>query len=306
MILIVGGNGFIGKNLAHTLHLQGRAFRVISRSPDVEFLNQRAPTACSISMTEFVADPAAALAGCQAVIYLVSTSTPTSNLDAPWREIKDNIELAMQTMMHVTTHSRAHFVFVSSGGAIYGPTTGYPIKEETPLNPISPYGLGKKMTEAGLDYMAATQGLRHTVLRPGNPIGLWQQNPSQGIIRILMNAVLTNSPFTIFGNGQAARDYFDVADLVDAILATIDAPDISTGRVWNVGSGTGSSINDILKMVQNITNRRIETRFEPPRASDVDRVVLDISRISSALGWQPRIALEDCLERIWRETLKSA
>ena len=306
MILIVGGTGFIGKNLAHTLHLQGRAARIASRSPDVKFLNRHAPTASSISMPEFVADPAAALAGCQAVIYLVSTSTPAANLNAPWREIKDNIELAMQTMMHVATHSQAHFIFISSGGAIYGRTTEDPIKEETPLNPISPYGLGKKMTEAGLDYMAATQGLRHTILRPGNPIGLWQRNRSQGIIGILMNAVLTNSPFTIFGNGQAARDYFDVADLVDAILATIDAPDISIGKIWNVGSGTSSSVNDMLKMVQNITNRQIETRFEPPRASDVDRIALDISRISSALGWQPRIALEDCLERIWRETLKAA
>ncbi len=300
MILVIGGTGFVGKNLLAALSQSGRETITMSRQPDLRFLEAHAPRARALTAEQFIADPAAGLFGCEAVFYLASTSTPGANLDAPWREAPGNIEPLMRIMSNVVQHSRAHFVYFSSGGTIYGPTTAERIAEDTPLNPISPYGLGKKMAEAAVQFMAAAHGLRQTILRPANPIGRWQTSRSQGVAGALLRAAQSGSPFPMIGDGRTVRDYFDVADLVSAALTAIEMPEKSTGQIWNVGSGQGHSVLEMLDMVQEITGREIAVEPQPSRGSDVDRVVLDTSRITKATGWRAEIALTATLQEAWR------
>lgn len=299
MILVVGGTGFVGKNLLVSLQAQQRPVRVVSRSPDLNFIESHVPDAEGLTLERFVADPKAALFGVQTVVYLASTSTPGSNLETPWREAPNTVEAAIRVMSAVVRHSQAHLVYLSSGGTVYGDNSAEKISEEMPLKPISPYGLGKMMVEAAIDFMARTQGLSVTVLRPSNPIGPWQTNLSQGVVGALMRAARQNSVFPMIGNGSSVRDYFDVRDLISAIDAVIEQPDVSQGQVWNVGSGQGTSVQEMLEFVQTASGRTIKTEYLPARASDVARVVLDTRRIHEAIGWAPKKDVQTSLDDIW-------
>ncbi len=300
MILVIGGTGFVGKNLSVFLRGQGVGLRVVSRAPDTAFLEAHAPGTSALTLEQFLSDPRSALFDVEAVVYLASTSTPGSNLEAPWQEARDTVEAAMRVMSAVAHHSQASFVYLSSGGAIYGETTLDAIPEDQPLRPISPYGLGKKMTEAAVDFMARTEGLSTTILRPSNPIGRWQVSLSQGVVGALMRAARHGTVFTMIGEGTAVRDYFDVRDLSRAIKAVIDQPEASNGKTWNVGSGTATSVQEMVDLVQDVSGLDIAINRLPPRPSDVTRLVLDIRAIRSELGWTPEYALCASIEDIWK------
>lgn len=299
MILIVGGTGFVGKNLCVFLHGQGMPLRVVSRKPDVTFLDTHAPGTSVVSLDQFLSDPTSALFNVEVVVYLASASTPGSNLETPWQEARETVEAAMRVMRAVAHHSVARLIYLSSGGAIYGETTLDAIPEDNELRPISPYGLGKKMTEAAVDFMARTEGLHATILRPSNPIGHWQVSLSQGVVGALMRAARHGSVFTMIGHGTAVRDYFDVRDLSRAIYDVITQPETSQGRTWNVGSSTAVSVQEMLNIVQDVSGLEITVRHLPPRTSDVTRLVLDTRAIRQALGWTPQYQLRTSIEHIW-------
>jgi UDP-glucose 4-epimerase len=300
VILVIGGTGFIGKNLLIALNRIGTETISVSRQPDLQFLEAHSPGTRALTVEQFISDPAAALFGCKAVVYLASISTPGANLEAPWREAQGTVEPLMRIMANVVQHSDAHFIYFSSGGTVYGPNDALQISEDAPLNPISPYGLGKKMSEAAVRFMADTHGLRQTILRPANPVGHWQTSRSQGVVGALLRAVQSDSHFPLIGGGRAIRDYIDVADLVDATLAVIEKSDKSVGQIWNVGSGQGHSVLELVEMVQQITGHQITAEPQPRRNSDVDRVVLDINRISEAIGWRATVPLISTLEKAWQ------
>lgn len=302
MILVLGGTGFVGKNLVVSLHRRGIPLRVVSRTPDVGFLDSHAPGTSAITLEQFVADPKVALFGVDTVVYLASTSTPGSNIETPWREARDTVEATMRILFAVAHHSQANVIYLSSGGTVYGETTADSISENSMLQPISPYGVGKQMAEAAIDYIARTQGLRATILRPSNPIGRWQVSVSQGVVGALMRAAQHSTVFPMIGGGVAVRDYFDVRDLSSAIEHVIDQPDASTGKIWNVGSNTGTSVREMLDLVQQISGREITVKPLPARATDVARVVLNTDAIKDALGWAPKYKLRASLEDIWATT----
>ncbi len=300
MILVFGGTGFIGKHLVSALAKAGRAVTVVSRTPDEAFLAREAPGATALTAEAFAAAPQDALQGCQGVVYLAARSVPGSNLDTPSREVVENVEPAFATMQEVARQG-AHFVFLSSGGAIYGQhqeTTA--LAESVPPAPISPYGVGKEMIEAAIRYTARAHGLRATVLRPSNPIGRWQTSRAQGVVGALMRAADGGEPFLMFGDGSSVRDYLAVEDLVTAITETLDRPEIASGRTWNVGSGRGHSLSEMIALTEAVSGRRIKRVELPARPSDPERVVLDIGAIRDALGWEPKHPLEDCLADIWQ------
>lgn len=301
MILVVGGTGFIGKNLLAALHRAGRPGLTVSRAPDHEFLKAHAPTIDAMTIEAFHADPAAALFNCTGVVYLAGTSTPGSNLEAPWREAGDNVEPFLCFLNAVQLHGpRVHCVVMSSGGTVYGQVDGADtISEDTPLAPISAYGMGKSMMEVAAAFMAARYEMAITILRPANPVGPWQKSRSQGVVGVLLRAAASGAEFPMQGTGSAVRDYFDVADLCDAILMALDNPDKSVGKTYNVGSGDGRSVREIVDLVESVTGRSIAVQTVPARASDVDRVVLDTTRIRQELGWQPQRSLEETIGEIW-------
>ena len=206
----------------------------------------------------------------------------------------------MLRMLHaIAAHNPAtHFVFLSSGGTVYGHSGEKPVAEDAPLRPVSAYGFSKVMSEKAIDLMASTAGLRATILRPSNPVGAWQSGERQGLVGAILNAAAAGTPFQRIGAGETVRDYFDVRDLCEAILAVLDQPDLSVGQTFNVGSGEGLTINQILAKTAEVTGRWVEVVNVPARTFDVERIVLDTQAIRQALCWQARISLETTIRNM--------
>lgn len=154
------------------------------------------------------------------------------------------------------------------------------------------------MSEQALSLLSETVGLRLSVLRPANPVGRWQTGDRQGLIAVILNAIDQNRPVIRLGEGTAVRDYFDVGDLCAAIIAVIDQPRISIGATYNVGSGIGQSINEIIDLVGKVVGKRVEVEDRPARAQDVRNIVLDCTRIRSALGWHAETPLVNTVQAL--------
>ncbi|MCQ0971237.1 NAD-dependent epimerase/dehydratase family protein [Paracoccus sp. TK19116] len=299
MILIFGGTGFIGKHILLDLRRAGHTATVISRSPEMGFLERHAPDAPAIRLEDLMAEPDPIFSQARAVIWAAGQTTPASNPGRPWDEPALNLEPLIWAADHAAS-AGAHLVYLSSGGSVYGqlPATGR-IREDQPLRPLSPYGMGKQMAEAGIEFLARARGLRATILRPSNPIGRWQSNRAQGVVGALFRAARARQPFPMLGDGSVVRDFLPVEDLSRAIRMTLDDPLASLGKVWNVGSGQGHSIAEVHAIAERITGHDIPVDRRPARPADPSYVVLDTTRIERDLGWRATTGLKQAMQAVW-------
>ena len=192
-------------------------------------------------------------------------------------------------------------IFASSGGTVYGLPHTVPIDEDHPTNPITSYGVVKLAIEKYMDLFWRLHGLHYTVLRISNPYGPYQ-NPvgQQGAIAVFLHHLRTGQPITIWGDGRVVRDYIYVSDLVDALVL---AAEVETRRkVLNVGSGHGTSLNELIALMGKETGERPEVDYLKGRALDVPANVLGISRVREELGWRPRTTLDEGIARTWNWT----
>ncbi len=306
LIIVIGGNGFLGRHFSIHAASRGATATIVSPNPDGQFLQQHAPTLTSLSLNSFEGDNGNSLIrDARAVIFMAATSVPATYAHEPWREIRANVDPAFQLFNRIASvNSKARLIFLSSGGTLYGSGHRSPIRESESLRPISPYALHKLMLEESLAFLARTCGLRYSIMRLSNPVGRWQRNPSQGIVGVALRAALRDEVVTIFGDGSQVRDYVDADDVAEALyLAAVDSSDSS--YVLNVGSGRGHTIRELFDVVENITGKTLSVRYGEARAVDVDYNVLDCSLVSQVLGWQATTPLERSIEKTRRALIRS-
>lgn len=302
MIVLFGGNGFIGRHVA--VAAEGRVpVTIVARREDEAFLSDHAPSARFMRLEDFLAQAGdELLRTARAFVYLANTSIPASNLTSPWLETSDNVAPAFRAFMRaVEANPAIRLLFPSSGGTVYGQGHSCPISETSTVAPISPYGLAKVMTEEALHYVGRCYGADYGILRISNPAGKWHRNRGQGLLEVAVRKALAGEPLTIFGDGSNMRDYFDADDLAEAILTVIsyDAP---LAGVWNVGSGEGRSIVQVCDEVVETLGRPLELRFEPPRNSDVGYAVLDVEKIANDFSWRGTTSMAQTIIKIGRDS----
>jgi UDP-glucose 4-epimerase len=239
------------------------------------------------------------LADAEAVVYLASDSVPSTFAAEPWREIPVNVEPAARFFARCAAiNPSVKLVLISSGGTVYGRTGGTPVPEDGPTWPISGYGLGKLMIEQALAFVGRTRGLAYNVLRVSNAVGRWQNNNAQGIVSIALRAVRDRTPIDLYGCGSQVRDYVDADDVADAVLsACLDRRHVD--RIWNVGSGIGRSVAEMIRLVEGVTGRPVPIRHFPARPIDVAAIVLDCSRIRRDLDWVAGRPIEATIADVW-------
>jgi UDP-glucose 4-epimerase len=300
MIVIIGGNGFIGRHLSCLAHRQGVPFTVVSRRPDQDFLDDHAPSGRSMSADAFAGRAGQdLLASADAVVYLVRHSDPASFTDNPWREIEIDTAPAFREFVRIArANTDLRLINASSGGTVYGhQTEGSPVDEMAPLAPVSPYGLGNVLREQALAFVGRTHGLRFDNLRISNPVGVWNRRTTQGLAMAAIRAIETGTPMPVYGSGDKVRDFLDADDLAGAILLAAQTVRDGSGT-WNVGSGRGYSVNEVIRLVSDVTGRAVPVTRTCARGVDVSRITLDASRFSEAFGWRPTTTLRASIAKI--------
>ena len=200
---------------------------------------------------------------------------------------RDEIILPSLMMIDRLAERSIPLVYFSSGGAIYGCTDEAKLGEDHPCQPISSYGQSKLEIESYIHFATRVSGLRHLIIRPSNPYGMLQSlNGRQGLIAAVFGKLLRNEPLEIWGRGDAVRDYTHVDDLVSATCDVIGL--YFWNMTLNIGSGRGHSVLDVIAATERATGLRCAKINKPHRSTDVDRVVLDVSRLVSLGAWYDR------------------
>jgi len=246
------------------------------------------------------ANPAALmqlLPQCGTVVHLASSTTPGSSAQQPELE-RANLQLTQQLVDTLQTQPDTHLVFFSSGGTVYGDPTRLPVLEDAPLAPLSPYG-ATKVAQENLCLALRAQGHAVSILRPSNAYGPGQAlKGGFGLVRTLLEHAREGTELQLWGDGENVRDYIYIDDLVDATLRLLARPE--SAATYNLGSGTGYSVNQVKAMVVQTTSRPIVTRYVAARRVDVRSVVLDSQRLQSVLQWQPKTILAEGIQRAWQ------
>ena len=296
--LVLGGRGFIGSHLVDALLNRGYHVRCFDR-PHIAPLGDAHMTNPNFELYEgdlvSEADVAEALEGCNICYHLVSTTLPKSSNADPVFDVESNLLGTVRLLNHSVTAGVKKVIFVSSGGTVYGVPTQVPISETHATNPICSYGITKLAIEKYLGLFKQLYGLDYTVLRISNPFGERQRtHASQGAVAVFLGKVLRSEPIEIWGDGSVVRDYIHIADVVDALLAAIDRT--GNEHIFNIGSGRGMSLNDVLNSIEKVTGRSAIRHYMPSRPFDVPASVLCIERAKQSLRWTPRIEFESGLE----------
>jgi UDP-glucose 4-epimerase len=303
--LLLGGGGFLGSHLCEELLREGHAIRVFERPLP---LNEQAFNAGpSVDWREGdftnTAEVEKAVAGCEVVYHLVSTTLPKSSNENPVYDIETNL-LGTLNLLEIVRRQRVRkVVFVSSGGTVYGIPREIPIKESHPTDPLCSYAIGKLAIEKYLHLYHALYGLDYCVLRLGNPFGERQRvMGSQGAIAVFLHKAANKQPIEIWGDGSVVRDYIYVKDAVRALAL---AKSNSGGqRIFNIGAGEGRSLNDVLDSLEKLAGRKIVRNYIAARAFDVPVNILDISLARKCLHWEPQVSFEEGLRRTWEWVVK--
>ncbi len=185
-------------------------------------------------------------------------------------------------------------VFISSGGAIYGDPETIPNDETHPTRPLSPYAAAKAAGEIYLEMISRVYGLDYTILRYSNVYGP-RQHPftEEGqVVALFARMMLEGRQPTIFGDGEQARDFVYVDDVVDANMRSIDR---GSRQTLNIGTGTLLTVNSLYERLQALTGYSQPPRYAPARPGEVYRIALDATRARQQLGWAPRTSIDDGL-----------
>ena len=294
-ILLIGGNGFLGSALARALAGAGNAVHVLSRSVEP---GHRSGIAYHRGSQDDTAVVAALLSECCTVVHLASTTTPGSSARSPAIDTEENLLPATKLAEVMSVLPPDRLLFVSSGGAVYGNPDRLPVDESLAPGPLSYHAAGKVALEALFAAFAQANGVSLAILRPSNIYGPGQPLRSGfGLVRTLLDKALRAEPVEMWGDGSAVRDYLYIDDAVEACRGLIDTPQ-ATGP-FNAGCGIGSSIRELLILVEAVTGRALSVRTRPARATDVSAVVLDAGRMRASTGWAPQVGLEDGLLHTW-------
>lgn len=213
--------------------------------------------------------------------------------------------------LNVTENARrqgcGRFIFVSSGGVVYGEPDERPTPETTAKRPLSPYGVTKLAGEYYLNYYANAHGFDYAAVRYSNVYGPRQDPHGEaGVVAIFSTRIGAGTPLTIFGDGEQTRDYVYVGDVVAAnlLLGAADLPAAATldARAFNVGTGMETTVKELARTLMSAASVEVPVHHAPARAGEVMHSCLDAGKLRR-LGWQPVVTLHEGLRRTYEHIM---
>lgn len=296
-VLVFGGCGFIGSHVVDRFAAAGHPVRVLDRSREV----YRAP----VPGVEYVIGDfgnrslvAEVVKNMDIVVHLISTTVPSTSNDDPVFDVESNLMETIACFQRCVAAGVRKVVFLSSGGAVYGNPESCPVAEEALTNPLCSYGIVKLAVEKYLALFHLLNGLDYCVIRASNPFGP-RQNPfgGQGVIAAMLAHMALGCPVEIWGDGRVVRDFLYVSDLASAIYAA--ALSSRKSQIYNVGSGTGLSLLEVLDCIGSALSAKLAVNFKAGRAFDVQRIYLDTAKARAELAWSPQVPIEEGIRLTW-------
>ena len=255
-----------------------------------------------------------------AVVHFAAFIAVGESMREPARYFGNNVGGSMELLAAMADAGVRRMVF-SSSAAVYGAPHASPIKEDFPIQPMSPYGESKVMVERLLRWFDEIHGLTSVSLRYFNASGAdpegqlgEEHDPETHLIPLVLRAILTGEPITVFGDdydtadGACIRDYIHVNDLAQAhILALEHLLDGGASDRFNVGTGTGHSVLEVIRTAEEVTGKKVPYVVGPRRAGDPPALVAASERLRDTLGWRPQYAdLRTIVEHAWNFARKRA
>jgi UDP-glucose-4-epimerase GalE len=313
-ILVTGGAGYIGSHTVRLLLRQGHQITVV----DDLSKGYRHNVPSGILHEAHLADTSA-LAGLmlenriEAVIHFAGFIAVGESMHEPVRYFTNNVGGSLALLAAMVEAGVKHMVF-SSTAAVYGTPHTTPILETFPIKPVSPYGESKVMVERLLRWFDQIHGLTSVSLRYFNASGAdpegrlgEEHDPETHLIPLALRAAVTGRPITVFGNdydtpdSTCVRDYIHVDDLAEAHILAVDylLGGGSSGQ-FNVGTGTGHTVMEVIRAVERVTGKKTPYVIGPRRQGDAPALVAASDKLRAALGWQPRYTdLCTIVEHAW-------
>lgn len=295
-VLVTGGAGFIGSHVVDRLVEEGHNVVVVDNLSTGKRKNvNRAASLYKLDVQSWRLERVFRNERPNIVIHLAAQVSVRRSVDNPVFDAQVNVLGTLNVLQQAVKHGARKVVFSSSGGAIYGEQEVYPAPESHPTNPLSPYGISKLCGEHYLSYFQRVSGIQAVSLRYANVYGPRQDPEGEaGVVAIFVQRMLNNEQPIINGNGRQTRDFVFVEDVVEANLAAMG----QDGKgVYNVGSGKETSINELFRMLVDLTGSPCKEVHGPAKAGEQMRSVVDASRIKQELGWDSRVDLVEGLKR---------
>ncbi len=294
--IVTGGAGFIGSHVSDALIERGFDVAVIDNLSSGKRRNL-APGATFYELDirdKSVADIFAKEKP-QYLFHFAAQMDVRKSVADPAYDAEVNIGGTINLLEAARTAGLKKTVYASTGGAIYGEPKNIPAPEQTPVEPLCPYGISKHTVEHYLELYRKLYNMRYTVLRYANVYGPRQDPHGEaGVVAIFSQLMLAGKQPTIFGDGTKTRDYVYVADIVEANMLAIDAGD---GAVVNLGWGRQTTDQQIFDGIRDAVGCEIAPKYEPERLGEVRHIALDASLAAKVIGWSPKIELGDGLAR---------
>ena len=303
MIAVIGANGFIGRHFVNYGIKSGMDVPVRLFARDFSGFPFDLPSGMVCKEADFL-DPATYIdhiKDCRVLLLLVSVSGVRTFSDDVEKEYHLNVHPYQKLLEGIAKRKTdiEHIVFLSSGGAIYGAVNNpVPIDEDHPADPVSAYGNGKLQIENHIINFARDIPFDYTILRAANPVGLW--NKKANLVSAALESLRTGKPLNVLGDGSVVRDYFDVRELAQAIWMSIQNP-AARNKIYNLGSGKARTINDVLRVVSEVTGQKLAINRQEGCAADVPYNVLNCAKIQSDLGWKAQHSLHQIVEEMCRQ-----
>lgn len=230
--------------------------------------------------------------GFDAVIHCVSTTTPKSSNESPEFDIQSNVIGTLYLLDICVKHNVGKVIFLSSGGTVYGNIGERNLVDETQaVRPMCSYGVSKLTIEHYLDVYRHLRGLDYVALRLANPFGE-RQSPLRalGALTVFLHRTLKRQNVEIWGDGSVTRDFIYVGDVANAVYLATTNP---VSGVFNVGSGSGLSLRDILEQIKTAVGIEPSVLWMAARTFDVPRIVLDAAKLKNATNWDCRTTVRE-------------
>ncbi|WP_244847107.1 NAD-dependent epimerase/dehydratase family protein [Caballeronia sp. SL2Y3] len=295
--LITGGFGFIGSHLANYLVSEGWHVKIVDIEGAVPCIPLPPENVTTIYGKYF--DPVVmqnSLVDVDVCFHLASSVGPANSNDKVTFDIETNLIGTIQLLEAMRQSGVGRIVYLSSGGTVYGGPHSVPITEDMHGAPSCSYGIVKKTVEHYLSLYQKLHDLEYNVIRLANPYGVGQRlHANQGVIANFIGKILSNAPLEIWGDGSVVRDYVYIADVIRAI--GIAATSEARNDVFNIGSGVGLSLAQIVDLLKNECGLDFQVNYTPSRKVDQPINVLDISKAKQRLGWSPKVSITEGIGR---------